>query len=261
MVSWVHCAGRNQGSRPYQEDDYGVFELPKKLKAGDLLLVLADGMGGEQAGDLASAITVRNFLDAYADSPHGSIPERLHYALHYANQALASEVACDPGRLAGMGCTLLAVVLTQEELYWISVGDSLLWLWQRGNLIRLNEDHSYRCVLAQQVAAGEMTLQEADCHPDRNALISAMTGNPPLLIDLCRKPYSLQLDDRILLASDGLLTLDEVDIARVLGENTAKTPISQRLLEAVEALRHPYQDNVTVIVAQAAKPVWRKLIG
>ena len=75
-----------------------------------------------------------------------------------------------------MGCTLLAVVLAQEGLYWISVGDSPLWLWRAGRLHRLNQDHAYRSILAHRVHEGEMSADDAARHPDRNALISAVTG-------------------------------------------------------------------------------------
>ncbi len=64
MATWVHDEGAAQGNRSQQEDDYGVFKLPAELEAGDLLLVLADGMGGEQAGARASALAVRGFVGA-----------------------------------------------------------------------------------------------------------------------------------------------------------------------------------------------------
>ncbi|MCK7461533.1 MAG: protein phosphatase 2C domain-containing protein [Sphingobacterium sp.] len=129
---------------------------------------------------------------------------------------MALEVATDPDNLRGMGCTLLAVVLTAEGLYWISVGDSPLWLWRRGRLRRLNQDHAYRSVLAEQVSAGEISAVEAASHPDRNALISAVTGEDLELVDLSRQPCTLKPSDQILLASDGVLTLSEQEIAAVL---------------------------------------------
>jgi serine/threonine protein phosphatase PrpC len=77
MAAWVHDEGMAQGSRSQQEDDYGVFELPPELEAGDLLLVLADGMGGERGGARASALTVRDFVETYDTVPAAAIPERL----------------------------------------------------------------------------------------------------------------------------------------------------------------------------------------
>ncbi|MCK7461532.1 MAG: hypothetical protein MZU84_05455 [Sphingobacterium sp.] len=87
MVAWMHDEGMAQGSRPRQEDDYGVFELPPELEAGDLLLVLADGMGGEQAGALASALAVRGFIETYDAVPAATIPERLERTLSARERA------------------------------------------------------------------------------------------------------------------------------------------------------------------------------
>lgn len=261
MVAWMHDEGMAQGSRPRQEDDYGVFELPPELEAGDLLLVLADGMGGEQAGALASALAVRGFIETYDAVPAATIPERLERTLSHVNGRMALEVATDPDNLRGMGCTLLAVVLTAEGLYWISVGDSPLWLWRRGRLRRLNQDHAYRSVLAEQVSAGEISAVEAASHPDRNALISAVTGEDLELVDLSRQPCKLKPSDQILLASDGVLTLSEQEIAAVLKSlRLAESPCPQ-LLTAVASRQNPQQDNVTVLWARpaataSAEPLW-----
>lgn len=263
MAAWVHDEGAAQGSRSRQEDDYGVFELPPELEAGDLLLVLADGMGGEQAGARASALAVRGFVDAYDTASATAIPERLEQTLARVNERMARDAASDPYGLHGMGCTLLAVVLTKEGLYWISVGDSPLWLWRRGRLHRLNQDHAYRSILAQQVTMGEISAAEAAHHPDRNALISAVTGADLELVDLSRQAYPLKPNDQVLLASDGLLTLNEKEIAAVLSRARAESRPCERLLAAVAEHRNLHQDNVTVLwarsaVVQPVAPWWRR---
>ena len=252
MAAWQHEAGATQGARARQEDDYGVFALPPTLEAGDLLLVLADGMGGQRAGAHASALAVRGFIGAYDQVAAATIPERLAQTLDRVNAQMAHDAASDPEGLHGMGCTLLAVVLADTGLYWVSVGDSPLWLWRQGELHRLNQDHAYRSVLAEQVSQGAMSVDEAACHPDRNALLSAITGDPLGLVDLSPEAYPLESDDGVLLASDGLLTLTEAEIAAVLKRaHTAGQPC-QHLLKAVAKHRHPYQDNTTVLWACAA---------
>ncbi|MEE4376584.1 MAG: protein phosphatase 2C domain-containing protein [Candidatus Competibacteraceae bacterium] len=245
----AHCASRIQGKREYQQDDYGIFELPASLQSGDLLLVLADGMGGERAGDRASATAIRCFIDAYGAISARNIPERLRRALDHANRELALEIAAAPSLLNGMGCTLLAAVLAKEGLYWISVGDSPLWLYRHKQLTRLNQDHSYRPVLAQQLAGGEISATDAQAHPDRNALFSALTGELIHQVDITQEPYPLQVGDRVLLASDGLLTLSEANIAIQMNAHAAGNMICQRLLEAVMNAADPEQDNTTVMVA------------
>jgi protein phosphatase len=163
-----------------------------------------------------------------------------------------------------MGCTLVAVVLADEGVYWISVGDSPLWLWRRGRLRRLNQDHAYRSVLAHHVSNGEMSAADAARHPDRNALISALTGDKLSLVDLPRQAYPLNNGDQLLLASDGVLTLAEREIAAVLaGGVPGETGPCQRLLAAVAARQHATQDNTTVLwVRSAGSPakvsLWRR---
>lgn len=266
MVAWVYDEGMAQGNRARQEDDYRIFDLPPESEAGDLLLVLADGMGGEQAGARASALAVRSFVKAYDTLSGVTIPTRLKRTLERVNEEMAQDAASDPHNLSGMGCTLLAVVLTKEGLYWISVGDSPLWLWRKGRLHRLNQDHAYRSILNQQVSEGEISAAEAACHPDRNALISAVTGAEMELVDLPSQAYPLGDDDQILLASDGLLTLDECDIAAILNQAHAEGQPVKRLLAAVADRRLLHQDNVTVLWVRSADfrlaaPWWRRPVA
>ena len=149
-----------------------------------------------------------------------------------------------------------------EGLYWISVGDSPLWLWRRGRLLRLNQDHAYRTVLAQRVSTGELSADVAARHPARNALISAVTGEDLELVDLSRRAFALHRNDGILLASDGLLTLSEKEITRVLRSAWNNGSACQALLAAISDCDHPHQDNVTVLWARAAVDptlsVWRR---
>ncbi len=269
MAAWVHDEGMAQGCRARQEDDYGVCELPPTLGAGDLLLVLADGMGGERGGARASALAVRSFITTYDRVPATTIPERLARALTEVNAQMRQEAATDPEELNGMGCTLLAVVLAEEGLYWVSVGDSPLWLWRRGRLHRLNQDHAYRSVLAVQVSKGQISADVAAHHPDRNALMSAVTGDTLDLIDLSQHAHALWNNDQILLASDGVLTLNEREITAILAHRQANKTPCQALLAAIAAHQRPHQDNATVVWASSANGLsdepwwhrWRALLG
>jgi protein phosphatase len=109
------------------------------------------------------------------------------------------------------------------------------------------------------VSAGEISAEEAASHPDRNALISAVTGDDLDLVDLPRRPFALKPKDQILLASDGLLTLSEREIAAVLKDASAASSPCQPLLEEVMSRRHPQQDNATVLWAKRPTPDSDKL--
>ena len=227
------------GKRSYQEDDYG-FDGP--------LFLLADGMGGQVRGDMASSTAIKSFMAAYPETT-GPIPDRLRAGLDAANDALAAAIAEQP-ELEGMGTTLVGVVISERGIDWISVGDSPLWLFRDGQLRRLNADHSMAAVFAEMVAAGRMTQEEADTDSNRHALRSAVMGDEIQIIDVASQPVALQKGDRVILASDGLMTLEDAEIARIM-QTLQDEPLDRvvdALIQAVEAANNPQQDNTTVLL-------------
>ena len=231
------------GQREYQEDDYGLLDGREHF-----LLLVADGMGGHVGGATASGLLRQTFVEAYPQTS-GPIIDRLRTCLDEANAAIAAAVAENPA-LYSMGSTLVAAVVASEGLHWISVGDSPLWLFRAGQLERLNADHSMPPVRADLVATGRMTAEEAAQDPRRHSLRSAVMGDDVHLIDVSSQPVALARGDRLLLASDGLLTLSEQAIAAIL-EKTQDAPLEDSvaaLIQAVEAAEHPQQDNTTVLL-------------
>ena len=110
------------GGREYQEDDYGLIERGDSEIDGEEVLVLADGMGGHVSGDTASRTVVKTFVETYSRTD-GPIPDRLRACLNAANDALAGATGENP-EFKGMGSTVVAAVVSQHGLDWISVGDS-----------------------------------------------------------------------------------------------------------------------------------------
>ena len=167
---------------------------------------------------------------------------------------MADAVDQNPG-LAGMGSTLVAAVVSPQGLNWISVGDSPLWLFRKGALERLNADHSMAPVLADLVSTGRMTEEEAARDPNRHSLRSAVTGEDIHLVDVSPQPVPVEKGDRLLLASDGLMTLGDREIAGILAE-TQNAPLEEgaaALIEAVEAADNPRQDNTTLLLYAPAE--------
>lgn len=236
------------GARDRQEDAFRIVLQDTEDPGADLLLLLADGMGGHAGGDVASTLVLEVFERHFIrDSRNPQPVPRLVEAMEVANAALRERVAQNPA-LAGMGCTLIAAVKLGSRLHWLSIGDSLLYLYRDGTLRRLNADHSVHGELLGLVQKGQMTRQEADNHPKRNALRSAMTGERVALVDT--KAIALQPGDLFVLASDGLETIDEAAVAAVLGQADREEPraLSADLLNAVEAAAVARQDNTTVLV-------------
>ena len=246
----VAAGDQTAGTRAYQEDDFRLVGFPDGDPDGcDLLLVLADGMGGHRGGAQASRAAISAFVDTFGEAA-GGVGARLRVALDAANAAVG-RYAADQPRYAGMGCTLVACVVTDgAAAHWISVGDSPLWRLrgadERG-LDRLNADHSMRPVFEDLVRLGRMAEDEVDGGA-AHQLRSALMGEQLKLVDQAAPPVRLGPGDRIVLASDGLETLPEAEIRRLCAERRPAAAIVADLLAAVEAAGRQSQDNTTVIV-------------
>ena len=176
------------------------------------------------------------------------MPARLDEALQLANQAIAAQVAENPS-LNGMGCTLIGTTFSAPGIQWVSVGDSPLFLVRGGEIVLLNEDHSLAPEIDKLAAAGKISWEQARSDPRRHFLRSALTGTEIDLTDRSHRPLALQTDDVVVLASDGIHTLDHTEILRVVTAYAAEGPdvISEALIRTVEAARDPFQDNTTVV--------------
>ncbi|MFV0369208.1 MAG: PP2C family protein-serine/threonine phosphatase [Hyphomicrobiaceae bacterium] len=265
MSDYEFARCQTQGARHYQEDSSAVWpggggvpfspDVPAAdADGGRLVAVLADGMGGHTGGALASQMVCENFLEACA-TLNGPIPDRLIAALKKANAAVAKKVAENP-MLSGMGSTVIGANFGPDGVEWVSVGDSPLLLYRAGEIALLNEDHSLAPELDRLVAAGRMTEEEARHDPRRHMLRSAVTGEDLDLVDISRRPLKLASGDYVILASDGLHTLEKSEIARIVKAFASEgaDAVAAALIREVEQMREPHQDNATV-VAVRHKPV------
>jgi protein phosphatase len=238
-----------QGDRDYQEDDFGISHVHRVGDEGEhILLVLADGMGGHVAGATASALAVRRFVEAFEEI-EGTVAQRLRFALDASNDEIRAAIKSNP-EMDGMGCTLVGVSITAVGMQWVSVGDSPLWVFHDGELVRLNADHSMAPVIANLVEAGHMTPEEAANDKRKNALRSAVMGDEMELVDLKEEPVEVQPQARIIVASDGLETLETDEITAILNEysgESARQTVAA-LIAGVEAKAKPGQDNTTALL-------------
>lgn len=243
----------SQGGRSYQEDSAVVWQAPagagrSAADATQLLAVLADGMGGHAGGAIASDTVCTNFKAQYVEQS-GAARDRLRSALDAANGAIGAVVAERPN-LRGMGATLIGVAFNGGHAHWVSVGDSPLYLYRRGEMARLNEDHSMAPVLEKLVEAGRLDPQEARDDPRRHLLRSAVVGEDLDLVDLAQEPWPLHRGDVVVLASDGLNSIADIEIARVIAAFRKDGPeaTAEALIQAVADAGEPHQDNTTVVV-------------
>lgn len=244
MTRFQAAIATSQGGRRYQEDA-ATFAISDA--DGRLIAVLADGMGGHAGGAVASELICDTFLRSISAS-NGDVAPRLVEALDAANDAIARSVRSNPA-LAGMGSTLIGTVFGDAGLEWVSVGDSPLYLYRRSEIALVNEDHSLAPALDELAASGQISFDAARSDPRRHMLRSAVTGDDLELVDLSRKALMLEPGDYVLLASDGIHTLDSREVARVVEGYAADGPqaVADALVRAVLDVRDAHQDNVTVV--------------
>jgi serine/threonine protein phosphatase PrpC/CRP-like cAMP-binding protein/rhodanese-related sulfurtransferase len=238
----VPASGQSLGEREDQEDAFAVVPLDDQQNA--VLLVVADGMGGHAAGEVASKSAVAALCDAVREGfPAESPPDLLRSALQAGNAAIKAKTTERP-ELQGMGSTLVAVLAIEHRLWWVSVGDSHLYLIRERQLRKLNADHSYGGYLDRMAEAGNAV--EPDPRYKRNMLMSALTGEPIPEIDVSDEAFNLQLGDRLLLASDGVNSIGEGALIQHSAWSASSSEYTESLIQAVAEAKKPRQDNTTV---------------
>lgn len=207
----------------------------------DGLLAVADGMGGHQAGEVASETAMAVLRDY--DFSGDSAAEQLRSAVHAAH-ARVVDLANRRADLNGMGTTLTAALIAPRSVHVAHVGDSRLYLWRPDALRLLTTDHS---VAEELVRAGEIDAATARRHPGRHVLTRAIGATKQLDVDLAT--YETNDDDGFVLCTDGLsaLVTDE-EILQTVNEHTDVQQAADALVRL--ALRRGGDDNVTVIVAR-----------
>ncbi len=251
MELYFEIAGNQiNGARDYQEDAFMVTHLGEGEESNAAsLVIMADGMGGHAAGNVASNMATSTFNKTFSSQyPTDDIPEALKQSLLAANDTIHSAVKETPG-LRGMGCTMVAAFITRGKLWWISVGDSHLYLLRDRELIKKNADHSYGGYIKRMREMGVDVAPDPSLSP--NMLMSAMIGEEIAEIDLSEEPLQLLPRDRILVASDGLDTLGQGAVIQYSAWSSGARECVSALLEAVEAANQPRQDNTTVIIIDA----------
>ena len=248
----------SQGRRDSQEDAL-ITDFPIGGQMG--IAVLADGMGGHAGGAVASKIAVTEVFselkfhcadpDAFQRQPR----KVLHDALVAANACIADQVR-ENQQVRGMGTTLVALVVMPDRLFWVSVGDSPLYLFRKGRLVRLNQIHSLAPQIDLMVKSGAMSEAVGLWHPDRHCLTSVVGGGKIAKIDLPATPMALNDGDLLILASDGLETLSREELQDFLIRHQLmdSAEIAQRLLREVDAYDDPEQDNLALSVIRILGP-------
>jgi serine/threonine protein phosphatase PrpC len=226
--------------RKNNEDAFGVFQ-PEDAARG-CLLVLADGMGGAAAGEVASRLAVDTVGAAYEQwKKRGQARDALTHAIQSANRAVQSQASGDPS-LEGMGTTCTVAALVGLELTIGHVGDSRAYLIRQGKIEQITQDHTLAGELARVAGSRGVAVPESSSH----VLTRCIGAQPDVQVDVSPKPIHLEDGARIVLCSDGLSNVVEAE--EILDLVSTGTPAEgcDALIELARA--RGGADNITVIV-------------
>lgn len=215
--------------REHNEDSLAV--LPP-------LFAVADGMGGHEAGEVASELAINTLTDL---APRTADADGLARAVEAANLSVIKAPRQGIGR-EGMGTTLTAAILENERLVIAQVGDSRAYLLHQGVLQQITRDHS---LMADMIEAGQLTEEEARIHPNRSVITRAIGSDPHMQPDI----YELNVEtgDRLLLCSDGICTMiEDPTIENIMRQAPTPQQCADDLVEA--ALNAGGFDNATAVV-------------
>lgn len=205
------------------------------------VFVVADGMGGAQAGEVAAGIAVEAFAQGLSGS--GTVEQRLATRAREANRRIF-EIASTQRERAGMGTTLTAAYLDDSQLVIAHVGDSRAYLFRDGSLKRLTQDHS---LVDELVRRGKLTEEEAAEHPQRSIITRALGPEPDVEVDTWT--YPVRAGDVVLLCSDGLTSMiSEERVGDILARSGELEDAAQALIN--EANQAGGRDNITVVLVR-----------
>ncbi len=236
------------GDRSEQQDSIGF-----DIRPDEGIVIICDGMGGHSGGKQASAFAVDALLKAYAlEYPSKNLSECLIEAVNTIDDKIS--LLCDEkGNQLKAGSTVVACIIRQKNLYWISVGDSRIYLLRRGELVQATQDHIYQFVVDEERARGLVTEEEyLEKSLKGEALVSFLGINGLPQIDINDVPFELFEGDKVILMSDGLYKLvSDEEILRILSNfNNIEDAIRALELKAQKSARASgtSRDNMSVAI-------------
>lgn len=220
------------------------------------MLLVADGMGGHLAGEVASKMAAEIIVDAYFHNPKGkSIPEQLSNAFILANKKIFQSASSNDQQ-KGMGTTCTVLLLVGRCLYFAHAGDSRAYHFRNKEIKQITTDHTY---VQELVNNGSISAEEADTHPQRNVLTNAMGTKPDLRVDSGCDTCELNPGDKLLVCSDGLYDyFNNKELEEILAGNNLNHIADYLVNEAKVRGGH---DNISFIIALLGNDAVRDVNG
>jgi serine/threonine protein phosphatase PrpC len=251
MSTSLNVAGRTDVglTRQQNEDAFTIVDVtePARTWTGEvdvgghrILLAVSDGMGGHQAGEVASAMVISTVVQSLVANAAETPDHALELAVRDANQAVRT--AAEAHDKHGMGATLTAILIDGQDAWIAEVGDSRAYLLRNGQLRQLTRDQS---LVQMLVDAGALTAEEARNSPRKNVILQAIGTAPQLTAAMVR--LLLRRGDRLLICCDGLSNeLSDSELAAIMSE---PDPVRATEHAIAAANEHGGHDNITAIIA------------
>lgn len=236
-------------SRQVQQDhvSYYIPQDPQQMARWGALYIVADGMGGHQAGDVASQGAVKHVISQYYGATLADVGTGLVHAIRSANRLIYEQAQTNPA-YAGMGTTMVAAVILGRKVYIASVGDSRAYLIGPKAIRQITEDHSW---VGEQLRAGLLTPEEARVHPQRNVVTRALGSKPSVEVDLFEGEISDH--DILFICSDGVTGhLEDPEIAALARAHPPEEAARRMVDLANERGGH---DNMSIILVSGPKAI------
>lgn len=268
QIALIAACGTHPGQlRTVNQDSVLALVRERDLGLAIGLFIVADGMGGHQAGEVASQLavdTIKGNLDwmleqddagatilSSSSDPTNDEPvstdhmkKRLQLAIEDANRVIYEYAKEHPDDAGNLGCTVTCAMVFGEKAFIANVGDSRAYRWRQGELTRLTEDHSYVWHLVNEGYIGE---EEIFDHPQRNVVTRALGNQPKVKVDIDRR--KLEVGDRLLLCSDGMWEMirDPAEIGSILEIEPLEEAVS-RLIDTANG--YGGYDNIGIVVVE-----------
>lgn len=236
------------GGREEQQDSCG-FET----EGTDGLFVVCDGIGGHSGGKVASTVTVNEMLSLFGDIRETRNEVDLLLAFSKNTDRRIAALPDENGDPLKAGTTLCSVVIKNRKIRWLSVGDSRIYLYRNGELVKVTRAHNYKYYLDEKLKSGSISDSDYACEIKKgDALISYIGAGGLMLVDINDRLFEAQKDDVILISTDGLFKLVSDDQIKEVIENSEDLTSAASRFEEIAAARaeklRANRDNMTAII-------------
>jgi protein phosphatase len=236
------------GDRKEQQDRVGY-----SIKDSEGIVVICDGMGGHQGGRLASTLAVKTFIEAYQSLNNNEDPQNFLFSVVWDLDKRVAQLKDSTGLKMQAGTTLSSVMIQQKKLYWVSVGDSRIYVFRNNEFVCITKDHTYKMLLDQKLSEGNISNEIYAQESKRgNVLVSFLGVDGLPYVERNSTPLSLLKNDIILIISDGIYKLlSDTEISNILKENTTVGNTIEALHFAAKEKsieKRKSKDNISIAV-------------